>query len=113
MNNYFRKNFVQFSKFSPRSKIFLTYNRLFNINKPSLTIFNSNRKNFSDYLLKLNVDKLSLSKLDDKPISISTADNEEKDFDKDKYIIEYGPEIKWEEDVLKSELPVVVDCYAV
>lgn len=66
-------------------------------------------------ITRLNVDKLNLDKLDNKSLNdINIIDNNDKvdKFDKDNFIIEYGPETKWEEDILKCEIPVVVDCYA-
>jgi hypothetical protein len=60
-------------------------------------------------LERLNVDKIKLSNKEEKQYEIK----EEKVFNKEEHIIEYNPTVNWEEEVLKSEIPVVVDCYAV
>ncbi len=64
-------------------------------------------------LSKLNVDKLNLEKLefDDKSINLQKEDK--KEYNKDDYILEFSPALNWEETVLKSEIPVIVDFYAV
>jgi hypothetical protein len=72
---------------------------------------NLNRKTFCT-INKLDIDKLSLDKLDNQPIIINKIDEENKNFIREDHIIEFGPEIKWEETVLNSDIPVVVDCYA-
>jgi hypothetical protein len=57
---------------------------------------------------RLNVDKLKIDK-----DTTSSIDNLTKThFDINKSIVEYGPEVSWENTVLKSEIPVVVDVYA-
>jgi hypothetical protein len=75
-----------------------------------LHTFNKSKKSFCT-LNKLDVDILALDKLDDKPININKLEDV-TDFNKEDNIIEFGPETKWEETVLSSEIPVVVDCYA-
>lgn len=44
---------------------------------------------------------------------IMSTNDEEKEFKKEDHIIEFTPEVNWQETVLNSEIPVVVDCYAV
>jgi len=104
-------------------KIFFNFNYIPNktnglsyfINKTGFLIsassHNLNRKTFCT-INKLDVDKLSLDKLDNQPININRIEEENKNFNREDYIIEFGPEIKWEETVLNSDIPVVVDCYA-
>ena len=60
---------------------------------------------------RLDVDKLALSKLDEKPLELK-LENKEKEFSIEDFIVEFNPQVNWEETVLKSEIPVVVDCYA-
>jgi heme oxygenase len=57
---------------------------------------------------RLNVDKLKI----DKDMGVKTIDELTEKFDINKSIIEFGPEVSWENTVLKSEIPVVVDVYA-
>lgn len=65
-------------------------------------------------LNRLNMDKLKLEKLDEKDIQLALLKKKEESpkFNKEDHIVEFGPGFKWEEVVLKSEIPVVVDCYA-
>jgi hypothetical protein len=74
-------------------------------------ILDGSGSTLSSTLNKLDVDILALDKLDDKPININKLEDV-TDFNKEDNIIEFGPETKWEETVLSSEIPVVVDCYA-
>jgi len=75
----------------------------------SLMYTNFSKKGFCS-IAKLDIDKISLEKLDDKPININNL-AEVKNFSPEENIIEFGTETKWEETVLNSEIPVVVDCY--
>jgi hypothetical protein len=61
-------------------------------------------------LSKLEVEKLKLEKLEEgKKMNLKTI---EKEFIKEDNIIEFSPAVSWEETVLKSEIPVIVDIYA-
>jgi hypothetical protein len=79
-------------------------------NYARLLNYSSCNKSFCN-LYKLDIEKLSLDKLDDNPININKL-QDTTNFNKEDHIIEFGPEIKWEETVLNSDIPVVVDCYA-
>jgi hypothetical protein len=57
---------------------------------------------------RLNVDKLKI----DKDMGLKTIDELTEKFDINKSKIEFGPEVSWENTVLKSEIPVVVIVYA-
>lgn len=59
---------------------------------------------------RLNIDKIKLSNKEEKQFELK---EEKKVFNKEEHIIEYNSTVNWEEEVLKSEIPVVVDCYAV
>jgi hypothetical protein len=63
-------------------------------------------------LERLNVDKISMTKLNEKDKPFDVEIKEDKPFIKEDHIIEFNPQVKWEDEVLKSEIPVVVDCYA-
>jgi heme oxygenase len=58
---------------------------------------------------RLNMDKLNIDKVTDSKVF---EQNNQKPFDINKSVIEFNPEVSWEQTVLKSELPVVVDVYA-
>jgi hypothetical protein len=66
------------------------------------------RRSFFCNIHRLNVDKL---KIDVEKPSLEKP-KESEQFIIDDNIIEYGPGVIWEETVLKSEIPVVVDVYA-
>lgn len=76
-------------------------------------LYFSQNKSFCN-LARLNLEKL---KLDDINASSQLGEDdilkEEKPFVKEENILEYGPGTDWEKEVLQSEVPVVVDCYAV
>ena len=82
--------------------------RKFNFFNTGKNFFFFNKSKFCS-LDRLNVDKIKLSNKEEKQFEMK----EEKIFNKEKHIIEYNPTVNWEEEVLKSEIPVVVDCYAV
>ena len=53
-----------------------------------------------------------MTKLNEKDKPFDVEIKEDKPFIKEDHIIEFNPQVKWEDEVLKSEIPVVVDCYA-
>ena len=71
---------------------------------------NTTVRNFNFCSLnRLNVDKLLESRALEKEL------NEVKNpstFLKENFVLEFTNELDWENSVLKSEIPVVVDCYA-
>ena len=103
-------------------KIHLSRVNFMTINKPkSIFIFKGNMRRipsftFSSQIKTLNnmelqaiLDSLPQENLDlTKPI----GDNTQKDFDLEGNLIEYNDTSKWEEVVLQSKIPVIVDCYA-
>jgi hypothetical protein len=101
---------------------FVTLRRIYtnNLSKFSTNILNKTKYQSSMYtnfnkkrfcsIAKLDIEKISLDKLDDKPININNLE-EIKNFSPEENIIEFGTETKWEETVLNSDIPVVVDCY--
>ncbi len=104
------KNEILFTKFSMFSKMSRNnISILFQINDKSR--FLNNKFSFCT-LERLNIDKITINKSDNKPFELNLGKKEEKEFNKEDYIVEYTPEIKWEDEVLKCEIPVVVDCYA-
>jgi hypothetical protein len=109
------KNFSQIHKFKSQNSI-QSFSHIGFINKNHFTL--SNFINFKTInfctLDKLEINKLTLDKISDSKTSdfIVEKQNEKKEFNKEDYIIEYTPQVKWEDEVLKSEIPVVVDCYA-
>jgi hypothetical protein len=121
------KKYLNFKKFSfsianflPHSKLFTnhcTNSKNFHSNSkyPFVNFTSSFRKKLFCNITRLNIDKLSLDKIEnsnpDKLIAKNTPETE-KPFNKDEYITEFGPATKWEDEVIKSELQVVVDCYA-
>lgn len=107
--NLYKYSF-QHKKFHALSHIF-PFHTLNTMNLTKHSVYNSSRKKSFCNLNKLDIDKLALDKLDDKPININTI-NDISNFNKEDNIIEFGPETKWEETVLNSDIPVVVDCYA-
>ena len=104
------KNELLFTKFSLFSKMSRNNFSIFFKNNNKLTLLN-NKFSFCT-LERLNIDKITISKSDDKPFELNLEKKVEKEFNKEDYIVEYTPEIKWEDAVLKCEIPVVVDCYA-
>jgi hypothetical protein len=89
-------------------------NRMFSTQKSFKMIFNHKyiSKPFCN-LARLNFDKILLDKLDmEKSSSDILLNQQQKEFKKEEHIFEFGPEINWEKDVLQSEIPVVIDCYA-
>jgi hypothetical protein len=67
---------------------------------------NFNRSFFCN-ILRLDIEKLKFEK-----DIVSFDKTEAVQFNIDENIIEYKPGVNWEETVLKSEIPVVVDVYA-
>jgi hypothetical protein len=108
----------QFQKYAFKNFYILTKIKLANFSKLNSSHSNplifKNKFSFCS-LERLNVDKISMNKLNDKdkPIELNLDKKEEKPFSKEDYIVEYTQEVKWEDVVLNSEIPVVVDCYAV
>ena len=96
------------SNLSVKNKIFLYY---------------TENKKFCN-LLRINFDKLNIGKENqektstDKNFQIIKDENDLKEketqanFEIEENILEFNNTTNWEEDVLKSEIPVVVDCYA-
>jgi hypothetical protein len=99
--NIYQNNFSLFNKLPNFKNISGLQSNFLRINKLSFCTLD-----------RLNVDKISLTKLDEKDKPFDLKKKEEKPFNKEDYIIEFNPLVKWEEEVLKSEIPVVVDCYA-
>ena len=64
--------------------------------------------NFCD-LNRLNIDKF----LENKPLEkVLNIEKNTTPFIQEHYVTEFSNEIDWENSVLKSHVPVVVDCYA-
>jgi hypothetical protein len=79
-----------------------------NLLKP-FTSFNTFKRSFFCNIYRLNVDKLNIGK--EKETS-NFEKQEQPKFNIDDNIIEYKAGVSWEEVVIKSEIPVVVDVYA-
>lgn len=77
---------------------------LVSFNKFSFVYFPKYR--FTD-LNRLDFDKLGLGNK-----ASTSQPSDKKAFDKDSMIVNFQENSSWENEVLKSDLPVVVDCYA-
>ncbi len=66
------------------------------------------RFNFCD-LNRINISKFLESKPVEKEVK---SEKLQQSYDKESFVIEFTNEIDWETSVIKSEIPVVVDCYA-
>ena len=63
-------------------------------------------------ITRLNVDKLTLEGKKSENTENIISNEEKKPFNKEDYILEYDADLDWEKEVLKSPIPVIVDCYA-
>ena len=65
--------------------------------------------NFCD-LNRLHIQKYLETKPAEKEIKLEKSASQP--FNKEDFVIEFSSELDWETSVMKSEIPVVVDCYA-
>lgn len=91
----------------------LNYLGLYNKQISSFTSKSEKGKSDNDVLIdltRLNIsDHIEILTSSKKPVEIKSSSS---DFDLEANLIEFDENTNWEEKVLNSELPVVVDCYA-